>query len=91
MTVLAGKVIDAHTGYPVAGVVLGCSGSGAVHYCRSDERGCFGFKDINEGCWQVIASKPPYSKHNCSYCLDGTLYINICLLVDGLDDEVVTA
>jgi hypothetical protein len=91
MTVLAGKVIDAHTGYPLAGVVLGCLGAGTVHYCRSDERGCFDFKNINEGCWQVIASKPPYSEHNHSYCLAGDGYINICLLVEGLDDEVVTA
>ena len=88
---LAGKVIDAHTGYPLAGVVLGCLGAGTVHYCRSDDRGCFDFKNINEGCWQVIASKPPYSEHNHSYCLAGDGYINICLLVEGLDDEEVTA
>lgn len=91
MPVLSGKVIDVHTGYPVAGVMLGCLRRGAEHRCRSDDTGWFSFKNINEGCWQVTASKPPYSEHISSQCVEGNLQIHICLLVEGLEDGVVTA
>jgi hypothetical protein len=89
--VLSGKVIDVHTGYPVAGVRLGCLRPGTVHNCRSDATGGFSFTDINEGCWQVKANKPPYAEHISTQCVEGNLQIHICLLIEGLEDGVVTA
>lgn len=87
---LAGKVLDAHTGQPLAGVVLSCLGAETVHYCRSDEGGCYGFIGIAEGCWQVWASKPPYSDYQRTYCYNGEV-LNIYLQVERLEDEAVTA
>lgn len=88
---LAGRVYDAHTGQPLAGVVLSCVGDRSVHYCRSDISGCFGFVGIERGCWRLWASKPPYSELTYSYCLRKHRELNIFLQIDGLDDEVVTA
>lgn len=88
---LSGKVIDVHTGYPVAGVMLGCLGRGTLHHCRSDVRGWFCFQDINEGCWQLKASKPPYAEHSSIQCVEGDLEIHLCLMVEGLEDGAVTA
>jgi hypothetical protein len=89
--VLSGKVIDVHTGYPVAGVMLGCLGRGVLRISRSDETGRFCFEDIHEGCWQLKASKPPYSEHTSIQCVEGNLEIHLGLMVEGLEDEVVTA
>jgi len=91
MTVLAGKVIDVHTGYPLAGVEVGCMGPGGARRCHSDEGGHFGFIDVHEGCWRLSVKKSPYSEHNCKYCFAGELFVNICLELEGLDDEAVTA
>lgn len=87
---LAGKVIDSHTGRPVAGVALSFRSSGVVHRSTSNEQGYFGLADISEGCWRVQAWKPPYSEY-CKRCSLTGDYISICLQIEALSDEAVTA
>jgi len=86
-----GQVLDAHTGHPVAGAEVFCSGPSGVIFGFSDDQGFFQFRDMRKGHWAVSVRKPPYTEQAIRYMLASDVYINICLVLEVMAEEAVTA
>lgn len=90
--ILEGQIWDAHTGCPLEGAEVVCAGAEKMLRGYSDEGGYFKFVVLTSGPWQVSVLKSPYTKKSCKYLLTkASLFLHICLTMDGLEDEVVTA
>jgi len=90
--ILEGQILDLHTGYPVAGAEVTCSGPDGLLQEYSDEGGYFRLDILRSGPWHVSVKKSPYTKETRGSLLASRdLFLNICLQVEGLEEELVTA
>jgi len=87
-----GQIVDAHTGYPVSGAEVACSGPGGLFRRYSDEGGYFRFYIFDGGPWQIFVQKSPYSQRSRRFILsDAESFVSIDLEMEGLEEDNITA
>ncbi|MGB9742784.1 MAG: MSCRAMM family protein [bacterium] len=57
---IAGQVVNAETGYPIAGVLITVRGEDCQQTARTDGHGCYRILGLNPGNYEVSAFKPGY-------------------------------
>ena len=89
---IEGQVWDVHTGCPLAGAEVSCTGPGGRVRAMSDGKGYFRLRLMDAGSWQVNVHRAPYREESIGGVLvRDKVFLTFDLQMEGLEDGPVTA